>query len=119
MTMRRYCMLAALLALLAPAGGASADFTFAHVTDIHITGDLSRYAELGLRTADWVKAGAAKTWDVNRKAITDAVNRANPDFVIVTGDLSEGDSVGTEHRGTRVHDSRQPRLGVPGEARRR
>ena len=87
--MRRYCRLAALLVLLGPAGGASADFTFAHVTDIHITGDLSRYAELGLRTADWVKAGAARTWDVNRKAITDAVNRTNPDFVIVTGDLSE------------------------------
>ena len=82
-------MLAALLALLAPAGGASADFTFAHVTDIHITGDTALYPKLGLRDQNWVNAGAWKNWNANRKAITDAVNRANPDFVIVTGDLSE------------------------------
>ncbi len=84
-----YCTLAALLVLLVPAAGAYADFTFAHVTDIHVTGDTALYPKLGLKDQNWVNGGAWKNWDTNRKAITDAVNRANPDFVIVTGDLSE------------------------------
>lgn len=89
MILQRYAALAAMGAAILVGAPGRADFTFAHVTDIHVTADTSRYAELGLRGEDWVRSRAADSWEKQRRAIADAVNRAKPDFVVVTGDLSE------------------------------
>lgn len=66
---------------------AHADFTFAHITDTHVTGRPAVYQQLGLRGPEWRQTTAR--WSRTRQAIIDGVNRAKPDFVIVTGDLTE------------------------------
>lgn len=72
--------------LLAAGWPANADFSFAHITDIHVTADPSVYAR-ALRNPP--NQQAVSNWSAERQRMIDAVNRAKPDFVVVTGDLTD------------------------------
>ncbi|MCC6484656.1 MAG: metallophosphoesterase [Armatimonadetes bacterium] len=70
-------LLRALLALVAGVCVASpgcCDFTFVQISDIHVTPE---------------KSEVGQNWARNREALIRQVNAQRPDFVIVTGDLTE------------------------------
>jgi len=75
-----------LLLSLALAAPASADFTFVHITDLHMT---PAKPSAKLSRTEWAKQGQDRQWDKARQAICDRINEVKPDFVLVTGDLTQ------------------------------